>query len=45
MSENGKNYTTGQKFYTATSSDGSDKSHLCNRWQSTIKEKMADICN
>ena len=29
MSENGEIYTIGQKIYTATGSDGRDKSHLC----------------
>ena len=29
MSENGEIYIAGNKFYTATGSDGIDKFHLC----------------
>ena len=29
MSENGEIYSAGNKFYTATGSDGMEKSHLC----------------
>ena len=29
MSENGEIYTDGKKFYTAASTDGIDKYHLC----------------
>ena len=30
VSESGEIYTAGKNFYTATGSDGRDKSHLCS---------------
>ena len=39
MSENGEIYTAGNKFYTATGSDGIDKLHL---WRATLDDDLQE---
>ena len=44
MSENGENYTAGQKIYTAAGSGGSDKSHLCLKIVTAVSHYAKPAC-